>query len=76
MLEYESAEKARCIGESVAVDDDVYVSVEIRGKMVVVRVRAESARSLMRALDDVLACVSTAERSLGCLDALSSSSRR
>ncbi|GEM_PF-2624396 len=76
LLEYGDEERARCVGESVAVDDDAYVSVEVRGKTVIVRVSAETARGLMRAMDDVLACISTAERALGCLGALSSSSRR
>jgi hypothetical protein len=54
------AEAAQAFG-SVHPDDDGFSTTRLEGRVVVVDLRGTNARSLLRAADDFLACVSVAE---------------
>ena len=55
---------ARRMADSLSPDDDADMSTLLDGDAVVARASSSSVMSLMRALDDLLACAATAERSL------------
>ena len=56
---------ARALRAAVAADNPSYVTVELDGAELVVRLRTASLMSARATLDDLLACLSAAERSVG-----------
>jgi hypothetical protein len=61
---YPSAEAAERVRRAVAADDPSYVRGSIVGATLEYRLEAMAAASARATLDDLLACVSAAERSL------------
>ncbi len=57
-----SAAEADRLRAAVAADNPPYVRVAVEGTELVVRVRASSAASARATLEDLLACLSAAER--------------
>ncbi len=53
---------ARTIAEAVSLDDEEYVHTRRKGATITATAEAEGALSLLRTLDDYMACVSVAER--------------
>jgi Transcription factor Pcc1 len=62
--QYPSAAIAEQVRRAVAADDPAYIHGSVEGATLEIRVDASSARSLRATLDDLLACVQVAERSL------------
>jgi hypothetical protein len=58
-------EEARRLRAAVAVDNPSFVRLDVEGTDLVVRVVASSAASARATLDDLLACLSAAERAVG-----------
>jgi hypothetical protein len=58
------AATARALRAAVAADNPPYVSLEVEGSEMVVRLTTASAASARATLEDLLACLSAAERSL------------
>ncbi len=61
-LRFPDSAIARTIAESVSLDDQEYVQTRRKGTTITATAEAEGALSLLRTLDDYLACVSVAER--------------
>src|SRR5687768_11219770 len=53
--------EAEKVFAAVHPDDDDFATTRLEGSRVIVEVRGKNARSLLRAADDFLACVSVAE---------------
>ncbi len=66
-LSYGSAKEAKAVASAVSVDDYEYVKTSVSGKnknKITAEMESEDAKSLMNTVDDYLACVSVAEKSL------------
>ncbi|MGI0130159.1 MAG: KEOPS complex subunit Pcc1 [Thermoplasmata archaeon] len=60
-----SAAEAERLRAAVAADNPSFVRVEVEGSTLVIRVTAASAESARATLEDLLACLSAAERAMG-----------
>ncbi|MCL4324434.1 MAG: CTAG/PCC1 family protein [Candidatus Thermoplasmatota archaeon] len=58
------AEIARILARSLSPDNEAYATARSEGAILKLVVRARSLRELQRSVDDVLACLGAAERSL------------
>lgn len=60
-LRFADEDQARRVEASLRADDDAFAATKRIGADVVLELSAPSLRSLLRALDDALACASVAE---------------
>lgn len=60
-IEYANDEQATHALGAVHPDDDMFATTRREGRRVIVELRGKDAKSLLRAADDFLACVSVAE---------------
>ncbi len=60
-LEFESEDEARSIYRSVEVDNYSYIQCCVDGSRIICTVNGKNASSLRNTIDDLLACVITAE---------------
>jgi hypothetical protein len=60
-LEFENAEKAKKVLQSIRADDQGFVTSTLKGKTLEAVVESKSIASLLHTLDDYLACVSVAD---------------
>ena len=63
-LTFEDPGTAEAVEASVSLDEDGYIRTARRGRTIAADANAESARSLLHTLDDYLACISVAERTV------------
>ena len=63
-FEMESEEKARAVADSVKVDDENFVKTEVSGSTILATITAKDVNSLTHTVDDYMACISIAEKSL------------
>ena len=61
-LEFDSHESAERVHKSVELDNQGYLSTEVKGNAIVAKIEADSLNSLLHTLDDFLACTSVADR--------------
>ena len=61
---YRSASEAEAVWRAVAADDPGFVSGHVDGDRLVIEGASPSAASLRMTLDDLIACLAAAERSL------------
>jgi tRNA threonylcarbamoyladenosine modification (KEOPS) complex Pcc1 subunit len=59
-LEFENAEKAKKVLQSIQADDQGFVKSTVKGKTLEATMESRSVASLLHTLDDYLACVSVA----------------
>jgi hypothetical protein len=59
-LEFENAEKAKKVLQSIQADDQGFVKSTAKGKTLEATMESRSVASLLHTLDDYLACVSVA----------------
>ncbi len=59
-LEFDTAEKAKKVFQSIQTDDQGFVISTVKGRMLEAVVESHSVASLLHTLDDYLACVSIA----------------
>lgn len=57
-----SEEMARALAGSLAPDNEGYAEAQVEGAQLTIRVVAKELRELRRSLDDILACLATAEK--------------
>lgn len=57
-----SAAEARAFRAAVAADNPAYLSVEVVGRELLVRLTAPSAASARATMEDLMACLTAAER--------------
>ncbi len=62
VLEFRSGEEAEKVYRSVELDNDGYLDMRVEGNAVVATVRADSLKSLLHTLDDLLSCVGVADK--------------
>jgi hypothetical protein len=63
-LTFADAATAKAIAASVSLDDQDYIRTGRRGRTITAVATAENAMSLLHTLDDYLACLSVAERTV------------
>ena len=63
-LDMKDEEAAHNIAGSIKVDDDSFVITEVIGKRILARMEANNVPSLMHTIEDYMACISIAEKSL------------
>ncbi|MDR3075114.1 MAG: hypothetical protein LBU30_03620 [Candidatus Methanoplasma sp.] len=63
--EYHDERTAKAVFDSISPDNIGYVSTEIRGKQLIMKMTAESAGTLRNTADDLMACIKAAEESSG-----------
>ena len=63
--EYDRPETAERIVAALAVDNPHHLAVEVRGREVHIRLTTGSASSARATLEDLLACLQVAERTVG-----------
>ena len=61
-LEFGSAEDAEKVLGAVDTDNEGYVEARVDGSAIVLTVRADSLKIMLHTLDDLMACVSVADR--------------
>ena len=59
-LEFENAQKAKKVLQSIQADDQGFVKSTVKGKILEATIESRSVSSLLHTLDDYLACVSVA----------------
>ena len=62
ILEFPSEAHAASVLKAVETDNEGYVDVELSGSKLMTRIEAQSLKSLLHTLDDLLACVSVAHK--------------
>ena len=63
-LIFDDPRAAEAVAASVSLDDDAYIRTTRRGRTIAADASAETATSLLHTLDDYLACISVAERTV------------
>ena len=63
-IEFDNKEKAEAVSGSIRVDDENYVKTEIVDNVLVATITASSVPSLNHTIEDYMACVSIAEKSV------------
>lgn len=63
-LEYKTAKEANAIAGAVSIDDYQYVKTRATGRTILAEMESGDIKSLMNTVDDYLACVSVAEKSV------------
>jgi len=61
-LEFEDADKAKKILDSVKLDNGEWISTSIDGRRIICRASSESVGGLLHTAEDFLSCVSLAEK--------------
>jgi len=61
-LEYTNTEKTKKIHESIKVDNYDFVKTEIKGKKIQAEIQSKSISSMIHTLDDLLGCITVAEK--------------
>lgn len=68
-LRFASEEEARQLSEVIAPENEGYVATRVDGSDLVLEAAADAPLSLLRTLDDALACLAAAERARRAVDA-------
>ncbi len=63
-LEFEDHETARGIHEAVKLDNEGYIESRVEGNKLVAETGSDNIMTLRNTLDDYLACVSVAQKSI------------
>jgi len=63
-LSFEDAATAQAVAAAVSLDDEGYIKTTRRGRTLIAEASADGPMALLHTLDDYLACVSVAERTL------------
>ncbi|MDR1691001.1 MAG: hypothetical protein LBR42_04055 [Candidatus Methanoplasma sp.] len=64
-VEYHDEKIAKAVFDSISPDNEGYVSTEISGRKLSMRMSAESAGTLRNTADDLMACIKAAEEASG-----------
>lgn len=62
VIDYDLADIAKTVFRSIDVDNFNFVNAKIDGKQFVVEINSKSVSSLIHTLDDLLSCISVAEK--------------
>ncbi|MDR2846555.1 MAG: hypothetical protein LBV63_04665 [Candidatus Methanoplasma sp.] len=64
-MEYDRKRTADAVYSAIGPDNEGYVRSELQGKTILFFIESETAGSMKNTVDDLLACVKTAEESSG-----------
>ena len=64
-IEYPDEETATAVMKALGPDNEGYVESEVQGSKLLFRASADSAGTLRNTCDDLMACVKTAEETIG-----------
>ena len=62
---YDDERTAKAVFDSVSPDNEGYVSTELCGNRLLMKMSSDSAGTLRNAADDLMACIKAAEEALG-----------
>jgi tRNA threonylcarbamoyladenosine modification (KEOPS) complex Pcc1 subunit len=64
-IEYDDERTAKAVFDSIAPDNEGYVSTELLGKSLRMRMTADNAGTMRNTADDLMACIKAAEEASG-----------
>lgn len=64
ILEYDDEKTAQMIASSLEPDNEEYIHLEIEGNIITCTAEASSSMQLLHTMDDLLSCLSVAEKTL------------
>lgn len=64
-IQYDDARTAKTVFDSVSPDNEGYVSTELRGNQLLMKITTDNAGSMRNAADDLMACIKAAEEASG-----------
>ena len=64
-IQYDDERTAKAVFDSVSPDNKGYVSTELRGNLLLMRISSDSAGTLRNTADDLMACIKAAEEASG-----------
>jgi tRNA threonylcarbamoyladenosine modification (KEOPS) complex Pcc1 subunit len=64
-IRYDDERTAKAVFDSISPDNEGYVSTELSGKELVLKIVSDNAGTLRNTADDLMACIKTAEEASG-----------
>lgn len=64
-IRYDDERTAKAVFDSVSPDNEGYVSAELRGSMLIMKISSDSAGTMRNTADDLMACIKAAEEASG-----------
>ncbi|MDR1954698.1 MAG: hypothetical protein LBP82_01940 [Candidatus Methanoplasma sp.] len=64
-IQYDDERTAKAVFDSISPDNEGYISTELRGEMIIMRMTADNAGTLRNTADDLMACIKAAEEASG-----------
>ena len=64
-IKYDDEKTAKAVFDSVSPDNEGYVSTELRGKELLMRITSDNAGTMRNTADDLMACIKAAEEASG-----------
>jgi tRNA threonylcarbamoyladenosine modification (KEOPS) complex Pcc1 subunit len=64
-IEYNDERTAKAVFDSISPDNEGYVSTELMGNKLLMKISSESAGTLRNTADDLMACIKAAEEASG-----------
>jgi len=64
-IQYDDERTAKAVFDSVSPDNEGYVSTELCGSMLIMKITADNAGTMRNTADDLMACVKAAEEASG-----------
>ena len=64
-IRYDDERTAKAVFDSVSPDNEGYVSTELRGNQLVMKISTDNAGTMRNTADDLMACIKAAEEASG-----------
>ncbi|AIZ56165.1 hypothetical protein Mpt1_c02650 [Candidatus Methanoplasma termitum] len=64
-IQYDDERTAKAIFDSIAPDNEGYITTELKGCLLVMKIASSSAGTLRNTADDLMACIKAAEEASG-----------
>ena len=64
-IKYDDLKTAKAVFDSISPDNEGYVSTELHGKELVMRIVSNNAGTMRNTADDLMACIKAAEEASG-----------
>ncbi|MDR0509151.1 MAG: hypothetical protein LBG63_04955 [Candidatus Methanoplasma sp.] len=68
-IRYNDEKTAKAVFDSVSPDNEGYVSTELHGNLLLMRMSSDNAGTMRNAADDLMACIKAAEEASGLVSA-------
>jgi len=64
-IEYDDERTARAVFDSVSPDNEGYISTELKGNVLLMKIVSDNAGTMRNTADDLMACIKAAEEASG-----------